>query len=386
MIRRTWFAVAAAAAIAVSACSPSESPAPSGSPGATAGPSASPGASGEASGPPIDHVRLQLDGPVDAEFAGYIAAQALGYYDAEGVAVDLVPGGGSVDPVAAGSATSGPEFTIAWVPQVLAAREHSSDLVDIAQVFQRSGTALVAWASSNLKTPCDLKGQAVGVWAAPADLEVTSMLTGCSLTAADYTAVPIDRDASQLLGKGVDAIQALTWDQEALVLEATNPATGKQYTIDDITVFSANENRNATLQDAIFARAAWLKVAANRDIATRFVRAATRGWIYCREHQEDCVQFVLKATTGLGTTHQRWMLNEVNSLIWPSADGIGAIDPVLWQQTINLSMTAGLITKLPGIDAYDDTIVSDVAASLADQDLTATDYVKVPVGLAPGGK
>jgi NitT/TauT family transport system substrate-binding protein len=386
MNRRPWFAMAAAAAIALSACSPSESPAPSGSPGASAGASASPGASSDASSAPGDHVRLQLDGPIDAEFAGFIAAQALGYYDQEDLAVDLVPGGGSIDPVAAGSASTGPELTIAWVPQVLGAREHGSDLVHIAQVFQRSGAALVAWSSSGLKTPCDLKGKRVGAWAAPADLEVTSMLTGCSLTATDYTAVPTERDVSQLLGKGVDAQQVLTWDQEALILEATNPATGKQYTPDDITVFSANENRNASLQDAIFARAAWLKVAANRDIAARFVRAETRGWIYCREHQEDCVQFVLKAATGLGTTHQRWMLNEVNSLIWPSADGIGALDPVQWAQTIDLSMRAGIITKLPGIAAWDDSIVSDVAASLADEDLNATDYVKVPVAVAPGGK
>ena len=50
-----------------------------------------------------------------------------------------------VIPQAVGSQPDGPEFTIAWVPKVLQAREAGSDLVDIAQVFQRSGTLSVSW-------------------------------------------------------------------------------------------------------------------------------------------------------------------------------------------------------------------------------------------------
>ena len=38
------------------------------------------------------------------------------------------------------------------------------------------------------------------------------------------------------------------------------------------------------LQDAIFARKAWLDEGNNRDIAVRFVRASLKGWIYCRDN------------------------------------------------------------------------------------------------------
>jgi NitT/TauT family transport system substrate-binding protein len=388
MNRRSGLAVAAAAAIAVAACSPSESTAPSASPEAS--PGASPGSSTSASSSespgPSDHLRLQLAGPVDARAAGYVAAQVLGYYANDGLVLDLVPGGGSVDPVATGSAASGPEFTIAWQPAVFKARQGGSDLVNISQVFQRSDTVVMGWAATDLTSVCDLKGKSVGVWASPADVEVKAMLAACDVPASDYVAVPIQGDVTQLLDKGVDAIQGLGSDQEARILETINPATGKQYTTDDLRLFSPNDDRSAVIQDSIFARAAWLADATNRDIAVRFVEASLRGWVYCRDHQEDCVQFVLKAGTGLGTSHTRWMLNEVNALIWPSPNGIGVVDPIQWQQTISLSMAQGVVSQRPSAAAYDGSITTDALAALTDLDVNAADYVKEPSAVAPGGK
>lgn len=40
-------------------------------------------------------------------------------------------------------------------------------------------------------------------------------------------------------------------------------------------------------------------------------RAMTRGWIYCRDDLEGCVNLIWS-----GDDHQRWMMNEVNKLIW----------------------------------------------------------------------
>ena len=59
--------------------------------------------------------------------------------------VTIVAAARTIIPQTVGSA-DGPEFTIAWVPKVLEAREVAgADLVDIAQIFQRSGTLSVSW-------------------------------------------------------------------------------------------------------------------------------------------------------------------------------------------------------------------------------------------------
>jgi len=388
MIRRPYLALAAAAVVALSACAPSESPAPSGSPsasGSTASPGASPGASA-----PTTTIRVQLPGPIDGEFAGYIAAQKLGYFSDENLTVTLVPG----DPNPATRSAdfyrpgvTGPQFTVSDVASVLAAREHqASDLVHIAQIFQRSGTTVLTWKKDAIADICGLKGKKVGEWAAPGDLEVNASFAACPLAApTDYTKIDVPQDVSAFLAHTVDATEGLTYDQLAQVLEATNPATSQQYTPDDVTALPLKD-RTATLQDGVFASGAWLAGTGNRDIAVSFVRAVVRGWVYCRDHQEDCVQFTTRAGAGLGTTHTRWMINEVNALVWPSPDGIGTLDPVLWQQTISVATTAGLISQPPPLASYDDTIVPDAVAILAGKDLSAPDFKKETVAVAPGGK
>src|SRR3989304_1127006 len=75
------------------------------------------------------------------------------------------------------------------------------------------------------------------------------------------------------------------------------------------------------LQDALFARASLLAEGNNRDVAVRFVRASLKGWIYCRDHAADCVQYTTDAGSTLGAGHQAWMMNEVNALLWPRPDG-----------------------------------------------------------------
>jgi NitT/TauT family transport system substrate-binding protein len=365
---------------------PSESPGPSASPAASG--AASPAASTSASASPaasqaLTKVSLAIGPVTNAEFAGYVAAQVLGYYSSLGLEVSLV----NTDPATRSYVgTTGPEFTIADVPDVLAAREHGSDLVDIAQIFQRSGTILMTWKKDGFSGACDLAGRRVGLWATPADLEIQARFSTCSpaLTSARFSRDVIGHDVTAFLSHSLAAVEATTWDGEAKVLEATNPATKAQYTTDDLALFGPDA-KTSVLHDGIFARSGWLKGTGNRDLAVAFVEASIQGWIYCRDHQDDCVQFVTKATPGLGTTDQRWMLNGINPLIWPATKGIGISDPAIWSQTVSLALTGGVISANPSADAKDETIVADASADLSDQDLNATNFQTGVVAVAPGG-
>ena len=100
-------------------------------------------------------------GRPQAQFAGYFAAEKQGYFAAENLTVTMVPGGPDVVPQVEGSKADGPEFTISWVPKVLEAREAAtpSDLVDIAQIFQRSGTLSVTWKDTGHRRPVQARRQ-----------------------------------------------------------------------------------------------------------------------------------------------------------------------------------------------------------------------------------
>src|SRR6201996_5871676 len=85
-----------------------------------------------------DPLTLQLKWVAQAQFAGYYVAAAKGYYKAAGLDVTIKPGGPDVNPsqVIAGG---GADVVVDWMPSVLATREKGVPLVNIAQVFQKSG-------------------------------------------------------------------------------------------------------------------------------------------------------------------------------------------------------------------------------------------------------
>jgi len=377
----------ATAALVFAACGGAASQAPSQA-GTTPAPTAVPASDAPpaSAGPEAATVRLQLQWVPQAQFAGYFAADKQGYYAAENLTVEILDGGPDVIPQAVGSAPDGPEFTISWVPKVLQARESGSDLVDIAQIFQRSGTLSVSWKDSGITGPADFAGKKIGVWDFGNEFEVTAGALQQGLVAGtDYEKVIQPFDMSLLLSRQIDVAEAMIYNEYAQLLETTNPETGALYSPDDLNVIDWNDYRVAMLQDALFARASWLAEGNNRDVAVRFVRASLKGWIYCRDHAADCVQYTTDAGSTLGAGHQAWMMNEVNALVWPSPDGVGVLDPIQWQQTYKVARTAGIITDDPAGSAYDSSIAKDAIAGLTD-DLVGASFVKGTVAVTPGGE
>jgi NitT/TauT family transport system substrate-binding protein len=393
---RPILALAVTASLAFAACGGTTSQAPSTEPSSepSQAPSGEPSTEPSAE-PEAASVELQLQWVPQAQFAGYLAAASLGYYDDENLTVTMLDGGPTIIPQQVGSAPDGPEFTISWVPKVLEARELGSDLVDIAQIFSRSGTLSVTWADTGLTGPCDLAGKKVGVWDFGNEFEVTAGLLRCGYTpglenggdlATQYQKVIQAFDMVAFLNREIDAAEAMIYNEYAQVLEATNPNTNELYQPDDMNVIDWNVQQVAMLQDALFVRAAWLAEGNNRDIAVRFVRASIRGWIYCRDKPDECVNIVLDAGTALGAGHQAWQMNEINALIWPNEYGIGVLDPLEWRQSYAIAKQAGIITADPSVTAFDTSIVLEAIAGLADQNLTGEGFVKGTVAPTPGGE
>jgi hypothetical protein len=61
-------------------------------------------------------------------------------------------------------AGKGADVVVNWMPDALAAREAGVPLVNIAQVFDRSGLMLTCKKASGVTSPKDLKGKTLGVW------------------------------------------------------------------------------------------------------------------------------------------------------------------------------------------------------------------------------
>jgi NitT/TauT family transport system substrate-binding protein len=340
-----------------------------------------------ASGPALKAVNLQLQWLPQAQFAGYFAADREGYYLAQGLNVHMIAGGPTVDNQTVGSDPNGPEFTIAWVPKVLVLRDKGqSDLVDIAQIFQRSGTREVSWKDTAINGPADWKGKKVGVWDFGNDYEVIAAARKNSLEAnTDYQRVIQPFDMSLLLNRQIDTAEAMIYNEYAQVLEANNPATGQLYQATDLNVINFNDVGTAMLQDAIWARSAWLSQTGNADVAVKFLRASFQGWVFCRDNPAKCVQYVTEAGSILGAGHQAWMMNEINPLIWPSANGIGDMPKATWDQTVQIALDAKLLTKAADASAFRTDLAQQARTGITG-DVNGASFQKGTVQVTAGGK
>ena len=92
--------------------------------------------------PEKSSVSIQLKWLPQAQFMGYYVALDKGYYSEVGLDVKIVPGGGDIgETTAVNNGTV--DFGVTWVSNLIAANAGGMDLLEVSQVYQRSGLVLV---------------------------------------------------------------------------------------------------------------------------------------------------------------------------------------------------------------------------------------------------
>ncbi len=369
-------AMAAVTALVLSGCSSTTSPSASG--GSTK----------------LTPVTLQLQWVTQAQFAGYYAALAQGYYKKEGLDVTIKQAGTDTVPITS-VAKGEADYAISWVPKVLGSIEQGVSVTDVAQIFERSGTTQISFKDKNITSVAALKGKKVGSWGFGNQWELFAGMQKAGInTDTGINLVQQAFDMKGFLAGDIDAAQAMTYNEYAQVLETVNPKTGKLFTADDLNVINWNKDGTAMLQDAIWADTTKLKDAAFQKETIAFIKASIEGWVYTRDNPQKAADIVTKAGSTLGTSHQLWMTNEVNKLLWPSTDGLGVIIPAAWQQTVKIAKATKdntgktIITAAPPSTAYSNTYVNAALKQLKAEgvDVMGTSYTPLTVTLNEGGK
>ena len=337
-------------------------------------------------------VKLQLQWVAQAQFAGYYAAVAEDYYKDEGLDVQIVEGGPDIVPIDA--LTAGDvDFAISWVPKVLGSIEAGAKVTDVAQIFERSGTTQISFKDKGITSPADFKGKKIGSWGYGNEWELFAGMQKNGVGVKDISLVQQAFDMNGFLAGDIDAAQAMTYNEYAQVLETKNPKTGKLYTADDLNVINWNDVGTAMLQDAIWAPTDKLSDSRFADTTVAFIKGSIKGWAYVRDHPEEAAQIVTTAGSKLGQSHQLWMTNEVNKLIWPSTNGVGMINEAAWKQTVDIALGTKneqgktIITKEPPSTAYSNEYVQKALDELkADGvDVMGTGFTPETVTLKEGG-
>ncbi|MEK4229305.1 ABC transporter substrate-binding protein [Solibacillus sp. FSL H8-0538] len=302
-------------------------------------------------------VTLQLKWVPQAQFAGYFVAQAKGYYEEEGLDVTIVPGGPDIvseQQVASGAADIG----VNWVASLLPHQEQGMPLVQIAQIYQKSGLLLVSKKDSGIMTGADLAGKKVGNWMGGNEFEILALFDKYGLDpngGLEFTKQGFTMD--QFLAGELDAASAMIYNEYPVVLEQGIPES-------DLNVIDMNDEGVAMLEDNLFANADWL--ADNKEVAAKFVRASIKGWQSAIEDPEGAVDIIMAESEEGSSTreHQLTMMKEVSKLVVPEGfdpANIGVIDEAMFQQTADIAHQFGVIKKPANIkEAYTNEIMDMV--------------------------
>ncbi len=295
-----------------------------------------------------EKVTIQLKWVTQAQFAGYYVAQDKGYYQAAGLDVTIKPGGPDIAPpqVIAGG---GADVIIDWMPSALASREKGVALVNIAQIFKKSGMMLTCRKDSGIKSPSDFRGKTLGVWFYGNEYPFLSWMSKLGIpTTGGSNGVKVLRqgfNVDPILQKQAECVSTMTYNEYWQVVDAgLSPS--------ELIVYKYEEQGVATLEDGLYVLEDNLKNAAFVSKMGRFLRASIKGWKYAGDHPDEAADIVLENDdTGAQTEkHQRRMMREISKLLGNQPQGVGYLVPGDYERTVEVLMSSDsdpVITRKP---------------------------------------
>lgn len=284
-------------------------------------------------------ITLQLKWVAQSQFAGYYVAEDKGFYDEEGLDVEIKAGGPDIAPeqVIAGG---GADVIVAWMGGALVAREKGVPLVNIAQPYQKSGLQLICPKDGPIQTEADFKGHTLGVWFFGNEYPFFAWMNKLGLSTEGgpdgVTVLKQSFDVQPLVQKQADCISVMTYNEYWQAIDAG-------FKPEDLVIFNYTEMGNDLLEDGLYVLEDKLDDPEFKENMVKFVRASMKGWKYAMENPDEAAEIVMD-NGGQDENHQKRMMGEVAKLI---GDGTGKLDPAVYERTAKALLDQKIITKEP---------------------------------------
>lgn len=296
---------------------------------------------------PLTPVSIALDWVPNTNHTGIYVAKQKGWYAAEGIDVTILPyaQGNSPDvQVAAGKA----DFGISFEEAVTLDRAAQQPVVSVAAILQKNSSALVTLASSGIARPADLQGKRYAGFGSPFETPVIKAMMACD----GVTNPDIQTVTANLFG--VDAVQASQADFVWIFLGWEGIAAQRQG-----VQFNSMSPLDYCIPNyytpVIIANSGML--AANGDIASRFMRATARGYTYAASNPSDAAESLLSAVPS-GTFPDPDLVRESAAYLAPryieGAPRWGEQDVQVWTDYPRFMIQTGQVTDANGATVSDD--------------------------------
>ena len=231
-------------------------------------------------------VTLLLNWYLYSEHAPFFLGKERGYFEQEGIDLEIQEGrgaGGTVQAVAAGSA----QFGYADVATMIKAGAKGAPVVSVGVLLQTSPMAVMGFSERNINVPADIKGKTIVLTPGDSMSQVWPlMMQKTGLKDTDFKILSGDAKTKMnaLISGQADLTMGYVMDQPVKLLDATKkPVT---------TIRFADYGVNLVCS-GIIVQKDFLKQ--NPDLVKRFMRAATRAMESAAKEPEAAIDAMLRA-------------------------------------------------------------------------------------------
>ncbi|MCB2000669.1 MAG: ABC transporter substrate-binding protein, partial [Rhodoferax sp.] len=284
-----------------------------------------------------EKVTVQLKWLPQAQFAGYYVAQAKGYYKAEGLDVTIKAGGPDISPVQV-IAGKGADVVVNWMPDALAAREAGVPLVNIAQVFNRSGMMLTCKKASGVSSPKDLKGKTLGVWFGGNEYPFLNWMAKLGYKPdTDIKIMKQGFNVDPLLQNQAACISTMIYNEYWQVIDAGVKES-------DLVTFFYEDQGVASLEDGLYVLESNLKDPAFVKRMAKFLKATFKGWNEAVKDPAGAAKIVVAADMSGSATEKvqkRQMENVAKLITTANSPKMGYLEPAAYERTVKVLLSSG---------------------------------------------
>ena len=291
----------------------------------------------------LDKITLQLKWVYNAGFAGDLVAKEMGFWQEQGLDVEVRAGGVGITPIKV--VTSGDaQFGVATGDQMFSAVEEGNPVVGVALAYQRNPLTWIVRADSKINSLADFKGKKIGLSFIDDEALFNAMMAKVSLDPKkDVQIIPIKFDNSPFLRGDVDAFPVYENTQAIEISEALKKQGVETKLIgpEDVGLVSYS-NLYFTTED--YAKQ-------HPDVVKAFVVGVLKGWAYAVAHPDEAAQIVGKYDKeDQSDVIQKSVKSTVN-LVQPSHTAqIGKMTKEGWLSTQNIMLDSGQLKKAQDVD------------------------------------
>ncbi len=287
-----------------------------------------------------------------AQFAGFYVAVEKGFYRNHGIDLDFIQGSPNRSPVDFLLHQKADVVTL-WLSTAIQLAASGADLVNLAQLIQRSALIMVAQKYGVIRSIADMNGKKIAMWPADFQIQPKAFFHRLGLNVTPVTA----GNTLNLFLRGAVDLALVMWYNEyhTLLTYGIEP--------EELQTFFFQDYDLNFPEDGIYVLGStW---AQKPGLLCRFVHASMEGWDYAFRHPEEALDIVIRAMeenfVPANRTHQRWMLNRIQELYVPNTASIrpGVLREADFRHVCEVLQDEKLIAAPPNFEYFSKGCIHD---------------------------